>query len=97
MRYPQVRASFIHENQRLADFDASRTADERLKQAPDDDNMPEVTLNEAMEDVEVVARGLGDEDLVSRELKPFDELADTADAYGKAVRAAASCRLRRGV
>lgn len=36
------------------------------------------------------------EAMVARELAEFNELADTADAYGRAVSAAAECQLRRG-
>jgi hypothetical protein len=35
-------------------------------------------------------------DMVAQELAEFDALAETADAYGRAVSAAAFCQLRRG-
>jgi hypothetical protein len=84
------------ESIRTADIESSRAADERIKEMPDDSDMPEATLTEAVEDAQVLARSLGDEELVTRELADFDELSKTADAYGKAVRAAGACQLRRG-
>ncbi len=36
------------------------------------------------------------QDMVNAELAPYDELADIAEAYGRAVQAAADCGLRRG-
>jgi hypothetical protein len=93
----QARADFEGQLSRMADMDASRAADARLKAAkPDDAIAANDDLAEVMDDLQALSRALGDENLAARELAPFDELAQTADAYGRAVRAAAECGLRRG-
>lgn len=92
----KAQASFQPEAVRLADFQAAMRADEQLKAAPADDAMPQLTLDEVMEDVTALAQALDDPDVLARELGEFDELAETADAYGKAVRAAGLCQVRRG-
>ena len=54
----RVQASFQPEASRLADFQAVRIADEQLKAAPADDAMPEVSLNEVMENISALASAL---------------------------------------
>lgn len=91
-----ARAASSPEAVSLADFQASKGAVEDIRAAPADDALPEVTLAEVMEDIQRLAAQTGDAELVGRELAEFDELQLTAEAYGKAVIAAASCGLRRG-
>jgi hypothetical protein len=90
--------NFTPEEGRLVDMQAVRAGDETVKAAPanDDAAVIQESLADIMQDTQNLARALGDEELVARELKPFDELTETADAYGRAVQAAANCGLRRG-
>lgn len=90
-----ARASFAPEATRLYDREAVDVADERIANAPDDETMPDVTLQEVMEDVTRLATDLGDPEIVGRELADVNELQDAAKAYGRGVLAAALCRLRR--
>ena len=90
-----ARESFEPENASLVDIEAVRAADETIRSAPANDDAA-AALTEVTEDVRSLARSLGDEELMARELKPFDDLDKTADEYGKALRAAAGCGLRRG-
>lgn len=81
----------------MADMLASKEADAAIKEAPADaaaivsDEMQRI-----YEEMNYLANALDDNDLPARELAPFDELNETAEAYGRAVKAAASCGLRRG-
>lgn len=84
------------EASRTADFDAATKADEQVKIVREDTDIADETLTEAVEEATVLAKSLGDDELVTRELADFDDLAKTANAYGKAVRAAGACQLRRG-
>lgn len=90
-----AQASFAPEQMRLYDGEAVRITDERIAAAPKDEDMPDVTLTEAMEDVTRLAETLGDPEIVGREMAEVDALAETAAAYGRGVIAAADCRLRR--
>jgi hypothetical protein len=83
------------EGLRMAAPEAVRTADQTLK-AEAADETPNLGAAEAEEDAQRVAFALGVPEIVAREMAPFDELADTAAAYGRAVEAAALCQLRRG-
>jgi hypothetical protein len=93
-----ARRNFQPEASRLADFPASRAADEALAAAPKEIDTDAATaeLADVTERLNELAVRLGDPEIVARELAPFDELAEMAEAYGRAVRAAASCTLRRG-
>jgi len=83
---------------RIADDAAARDADARLAIAPktEDVRAAEAELADAMQTAQDIARTFGDEEAVTRELTPFDELIATAESYAKAVKAAAVCLLRRG-
>jgi hypothetical protein len=83
------------EGLRMASPEAVRIADETLK-AEAGDETPNLGAAEAEGDAERVAFALGVPEIVAREMAPYDELADTAAAYGRAVEAAALCQLRRG-
>jgi hypothetical protein len=87
--------SFDPENTRLADFDAARAADELVGGAERSEiDLAGEGLPEILEDATALARSLGDETIVARELAAFDGLIRTADDYGKAVKAAAACAAR---
>jgi hypothetical protein len=92
-----ARASFDVRNIRLADVDAAKAADVRLKEVGNkaDEDLVTEEIAELQAEADALGRALGDEELVARELAPFTDLEQTADAYGKAVRAAAACQLRR--
>jgi hypothetical protein len=92
-----ARASFDVRNIRLADVDASQAADMRLKEVGNklDEDLVTDEIAELQAEADALGRALGDDELVARELAPFADLEKTADAYGKAVRAAAACQLRR--
>ncbi|RWN59626.1 hypothetical protein [Mesorhizobium sp.] len=81
-------------NARMAEPEAVRAADERLK-TPERAS-PDLLLAEAVEDVQRLSEALDVPELVSREMAPYEALRDTAEAYGRAVAAAATCQLRRG-
>ena len=91
-----AKTSFQPENYRLADMEASFRADEQIAalRRPEEARIAE-ELSEAMEDLQVTARALGVEEDANAQMARFDELRDTADAYGRAVRAAAECGRRR--
>jgi hypothetical protein len=92
----QARADAERMIGRMSDVNASRAADERLKATRDDMQAANDDLAEVLDDVRALARAVGDDAIVSREMAPYDELTRTADAYGRAVQAAAECGLRRG-
>ena len=97
----RAEAVWNPENGRLNDLERVGAVDEQLRTAPSDENMPAVTTEEAVSDVQTLARQMDDEDgnvsrLVADGLAELDELEDTATAYGKAVRALAECQIRRG-
>jgi hypothetical protein len=92
----KVEGSFAPEAALLYDDTAIRASISREASFLTDERMPDDTLESAIEDVNRLAEGLGDPELVARELKPYDELQQTAEEYGRAVAAAAECRLRRG-
>ncbi len=80
----------------IADADAALDAEGRLAELYDVDD-PAFASDEALAAVEAVSEladmlGLD----VVKDMAPFDELIETAAAYGRAVKAAAACGLRRG-
>lgn len=87
-RTPEERAA-IEEYERIVDQFTSqgiiRDDNEALAKALD-----EVPPPQSEDDYGVFS------DMIEREMAPFDDLQETAEAYGNAVRAAAACGLRRG-
>jgi len=82
---------------RVADPEASARADADLAAMPDDpfafaDDLTAEILIEA----KAIEARLGAEGAVDAALKPFDDLFETADAYGRALKEAASCARARG-
>lgn len=85
------------EGSRLADFDASRQADEIAARAKTpDEQMVEESLTDVLDDLGRMTDAMGDDAILARELAPFDELVEFADTAERAIRAAAECRIRRG-
>jgi len=100
----QAMAQSSPENSALNDMDALRSADDQIKNAPTEENEIDILVDEAVEDVQVVARQMDEAsgatgelvDAVDQQLAAADELAVNADEYGRAVRALADCQIRRG-
>lgn len=89
-------ARSTEEPSEVADVAASKYADE-IKKKWDalDENVDEL-VNSDVEGARQVARALGDESIVNRELADADELIKTAGEYGNMVKAYANCIIRRG-
>lgn len=83
-------------NVRLADAEASAYADQRLAEAPTDDTMADLSLEDVQTEVQSLAETLELTDELKAEMADYDALIETAESYGNAVRAAATCGLRRG-
>ena len=97
MNPAQVRAAAERNAQpdaiRSSDQEASRTAtavDAQAK-ATDDLATAEQELADTLADAQAFAKALGSEERVKADLKDFDEAIVRAEAYGKALRAAAAC------
>jgi len=88
--------TYSPEGEALHDPAASRRADEDTKAIIDDEDMPEVTMEEAVEGALDEATRMGVEEDVNTELSKFDEIDTLMESRAKAVRALASCQLRRG-
>lgn len=93
-----ARASFRPENKRLYDAEAINAGNARIAEVRnrEDGDIARTELQDTLDELNALARNIDDPDVVQRELGQFDDLAQTAEAYGAAVRAAAVCGLRRG-
>lgn len=85
----------------LADQAASQAAVERARMAEKIDaaEAPKAELAEALDDIDRLTGQLGDEQIrasVVAELADYDTLAEQAETFSRATRAAALCSLRRG-
>lgn len=81
----------------IADGKASRAADETLASPPDPDNIEALRseTDDILSEVEETADALDLRDEFTAEVQAAD-LSEDAETYGRAVKALASCQLRRG-
>lgn len=93
-----AKASFRPENKRLYDAEAIVAGEARIAEVRnrEDADIARQELDDTLAELDALARNIDEPDVVQRELGQFDELAQTAQSYGAAVRAAAACGLRRG-
>lgn len=93
-----ARASQSPEGVRLADLDAAERGDTQLAAMRGDDVARlAAAADVAVEELETAARMLGAEDQARAAMSGSAELATRAQEYGRAVRAAVDCSLRRGI
>lgn len=93
-----ARTSMRPESVRLADLDASERGDAQLSGRKGDElTRLQGEADQAVADLTDASRILGAEEDARLALAEFDGLAARAEEYGRAVKAAAECSLRRGV
>jgi len=93
-----ARASLQPESVRLADLEAAERGEAQLYGMKGDElTRLQSEADQAVADLADASRILGAEEEARAAMAEFDGLAARAEEYGRAVRAAAECSLRRGV
>ena len=91
----KIKESMRPENADMVDPKITERSEQQFseisKRADED-----TSLDEALEELENTARTTDSEEIMQREMEPFEELDNAADEYSKATNALANCKIRRG-